>query len=702
VKRWSLVCVALALVASSLPAAAQPRVRPVPPSGTRTKPPPKIKQQVPADAVTKLSARVGVGVARRLLETSGPSADRWRAFERLGAIGTPSALELLSKSLEPGGAAKSSEERLVAVRALARHAKHPDVRLSLVRVLAGVGAATSAESAQLEQLVRETAALALARSGSREAIELLGKSLRQEGPVAQAAAIGLEAHPPREIAPIIEARGAPTLTLVQLLGRLGDQRSFHGLRRIVKRGSPEVRAEAAVALTRLGDFETVAVARHWIEHDPSPALRLAAARILTMARDPGADAAISTLLREAGARSAALELALDAASPGLVAALERQLASHSQDADLILGAIGRAGGSRAAGVLARQLETPSHGATAAYALALCSGDPASDALERALTASSPLVRRNAARAGVLRRAALGDSVSGLEDALERLLKSTLAADRAAGAWGLAALDHDQARKLVQSSDPEVARAAARQAFVPAVAPAAARRLAREADAPTRTALAAGLAVPAAADEVPTSVLLALLDGGDAATPIAARALAARDTQELRPRVELLLASADPLVRASAALGLADSRQPSAIGLLEQSYRFETDPDVRHAVVSALSRRKERTGRRTLTLAAELDGDRRVREAARLALSGHRLSRLGSGTGTLWVALIPNQAGALVSGHAAELSTPGGLVLPLAADPDGAISLAGLPAGPVRLRLAAAGASGKASSEDGER
>jgi cellulose synthase operon protein C len=700
VRRWLLALVAASLTIS-LPVSAQPRARPAPPSAKRpAKSLPKIKQRGPSDVRARLSALAGVGAARRMLESSDSPAARQRALERLGAVGTSSALELLSKALEPGGAAKTSEERLIAVRALAPHAKNPDVRLALVRALAGVGAAAGAESEELEHLVRDTAALALARSGSREAVELLGKALRQEGPIAQAAAVGLEAHPPRELAPIVDARGAPTLTLVRLLGRLGDQRAFHGLRQIVKRGTPELRAEAAIALTELGDFETVAVARHWIEHEPSSALRRAGARILAMARDSHADAAIATLLGEKENRSAALELALEVASPGLVAALERQL-RQAGDAPAILAAIGRAGGERAAAVLALELDAPDRSATAAYALALCPGAAATEALERALGSSSALVRRNAARAGVLRHAALGVNVSGLEPALDRMLRSTDAADRAAGAWGRAVLDDDDARELIASGDPDVARAAARQAFAPAVARAAAKRLATEADSSTSTALASALAMSGAADEVPTSVLLALLDAGGAATPIAAHALSARDTEQLRPRVELLLASADPSVRASAVLGLAGSREPSAVGLLERSYRFEANPAVRHAVVSALSQRKERTRQRTLRLAATLDGDRSVREAARLALSGHRLARLGAGPGTLWVTLIPNRPGAPISGHAVELVTPPGVVLPLIPDPDGGVTLAGLPAGAVRLRLAADGISGKASSANGQ-
>jgi hypothetical protein len=698
-RRLAVAALALAFLGGTPPALAQvPHAHPPRPIPRQPKPKPKLKKPAPGEKRKPLMGLVGLGVAKRLLESSN-TAERQRGLERLGSVGTSGALEILTKSIEPGGAAKTSEERLIAVRALAARTDNADVRLALVRALAGVGAASGAESAELERLVRETAALALARSGRRESLELLSKALRQEGPVAEAAAIGLEAHPPADIAPLLESRGAPTLTFVRLLGRLGDQRAFHALRQVVKRGAPEVRAQAAVALTELGDFETVELARHWLGADAAPSMRIAAARILSMARAPGADKAIAGLLADDEHYAAGLELALDAALPGLVAPLERLLRAHAEDAGTILAAIGRSGGTAASEALVRQLPSPTHGALAAYALALTPGDAAEAAIERALAAEAPTVRRNAARAAVLRRRALSQSVSGTDAALERLLASADPSDRAAGAWGRALLDESAARALIGSKDPHVARAVARQAFSPALARTAAARLAKDGGGELRSALASSLAVPRAASEVPTAVLIALVDDAGAATPIAAQALAARDSLELRQRIEPLLGSADALVRASVALGLAESREPSAVGLLERAYRFEVNTGVRHAIVVSLSRRRERSRSRLLSLAAHLDGDRGVREAARVALSGHRLPLLARGRGTLWLSLVQNEPGAALE-HDAQVATSVGAVLPLGADPDGAVTVFGLPPGPVRLRLAARARSDKASDEHG--
>jgi hypothetical protein len=428
-------------------------------------------------------------------------------------------------------------------------------------------------------------------------------------------------------------------------------------------------------------------------------MRMAAARILSMARAPGADKAISALIADDDRYAAGLELALDAALPGVVPALEKALRTHPEDAGRILAAIGRAGGDRAADALSREVSKPTHGALAAYALALAPGDAPGDAIERLLASESATVRRHAARASVLRQRALGQSVSGIDATLERLLASSDAADRAAGAWGRAVLDPGAARTLLASKDPDIVRATARQAFLPALAETAAQRLAGEKDPALAGALATSLAQPSAADDVPTSVLVTLVDEAGAATPIAAQALAMRDSQELRQRIEPLLGSADALVRASVALGLSESKEPSAVGLLERAYRFEVSPGVRHAIVTSLSRRRERSRLRALSLAADLDGDRTAREAARLALSGHRLPLLGRGHGTLWLSLVQNEPGTAIE-HAAELATTPGVVLPLGADPDGAVTVHGLAPGPVQLRLAAAARSGKASVEHG--
>jgi len=340
---------------------------------------------------------------------------------------------------------------------------------------------------------------------------------------------------------------------------------------------------------------------------------------------------------------------------------------------------------------------PQHASLAAYALARCAGDGARAQLAAALGSAS--TRRLAARAAVVRRLALGEGVPGDTRALEALLASKSPADRAAGAWGLAALDASTAERLLGSSDPVVVRAAARAgAWKPRVASVAATRLAREKDPATRVALAASLAIPDAEFHVPTHVLVELIDSGSAAAPLAVRALAARDSEALRPRIAALLESGDALIRVHAALGLGDSQRPSAVGLLSRVYRFEPSAQVRYAIVIALSRLAH--SGRTLGLAARLDGNSRVRGAAKRALAGRRLYGLAPGSAVLWLALAPSGPGqeSAVRSATVQLVTASGLALPAVPDPDGLLLAAGLPAGPVELRVAAPALRDKADAQ----
>lgn len=640
-----------------------------------------------------LSSHVGVAVASRELGSSDPT-ERRRGIERLGALGSPRALDMLVTLLGSDRITLDSRDLLVAVRALAPYAAVPEARQALVRLMGRSLAHDAGRADPLLNWVRRSAAAALAASQTRPALEALGEALRQNGPAADAALAGLLAHPPRDLSPVLQARGMPTVTLVRALARLGDQRAFGVLRSIVRRAAPRVRAEAAVALTELGDLETVQLAHYWLAHKVPTAERIAAARILARTHAPGAGAALSSLLASTATESVGLELALHAPHPELVNRLAALL-GHADENDVprILAAIGRAGGARAARVLARALAQPKRAAAAAYVLALAPGRAARDVIQRALKV--PATRRDAARAGVMRHVALGDAPNGLEDALERLLASRQAADRAAGAWGEAVLDATRCAELLGSHDAQLVRAAARAALDARSARIAADRLTTEKDPTTRNALAIALEYRAAQNRVPTARLLELIDDGGAAMPLAAQAIAARDDTTLRPRIASLLSSGDPLVRAATALGLGASTQPSAVGLLENAYRFEPNANVRRAIVVALSHSDRRS--RTLRLAADLDGSAEVREPARRALAGETLVARTGGSSTFWMSLVEN---APKAGHARRalsvvLMTPGGLALPLVADPDGLVTVAGFGRGPVRLRLAPGGDSDKA-------
>ncbi len=689
--RSTFVTVALAVLFSAAPARTQSRRRtPVP-----TLPPPA--HEAPtlrpprAEESASLAKRVGVGRAEVLLR-SEVASDRERGLERLGAEPTTRALEALARALEPGGAAQTARERLTAVRGLAASAGEAEVRLALLRVMSGASGQGAGESADpLEKAVRDAAALALSRSGSPEAFAALGKALRQEGAMGEAAALAVEAHPPTDVAPLLAARGTPTPALARALGAIGDQRAFHALRDYVKRGSVALRAESALALTRLGALETVALGRHWFAHETDPVLRVAGATILASTRDPGAGAALRTLLEDPELSGAALDLALSAPNPELVPVLRGRLAgAEPEQLPRLLAAISRAGGSAAAAALSAELARPDHAAFAAHALAACPGDEARVALERALGVAA--TRRLAARAAVLREVMLDESVSGIGSVLQSLLVSPEAADRAAGAWGLAVLDPRRGAELIGSADQAVVRAAARAALPGShIAQVAADRLRRERDATTRAALAIALADPAARARVPTAVLLELIEQGGVEAPLAALSLASRDEPDLRSQVIALLTSSDAVLRAHTALGLGASPEPDAVGLLENAYRFEPDALVRHAVVTALSQRTEPVRRRTLGLAAALDGDRRVREAAKLAGRGVRLGAASTADGALWLILAATAASGTGAGAWSALaSLPGGIALPLVADPDGLVAVARLPRGAVSVRIGRAG------------
>jgi HEAT repeat protein len=633
-----------------------------------------------------LRARVGIGAAESLAASDALS-ERLRGLERLGTIGTPRAVLRLVRALEPGGSAKAPEERLTAVRELAIHTDDPTARRALARVLGGHSAPSSTDApSDLDALAERTAALALARSASPDALASLGKALESSGRAAAAAGAALVAHPPDDLAAVLAAARVPSLALVKALDELGDQRSFDTLRELVRIGTPEVRAAAAVALTRLGDYETVELSRRWVTGNEPPVLHLAGARILAMAHAADAPRAIAGLLRDPSTLSAGVALALEAPNEALVPELSRLLATASGErADDLVAAIGRAGGKRAAGLLGSLLSDRSVGPIAAYQLARMPGDDASRLIARGL--GSPTTRRLAARAGTVRMLLTGERVESLARVLEDLVRSKDAADRAAGAAGLSVLDPDRTEAFLESTDDAVVRAAASCLLLASteVAIHVAERLLDPARGDTRTALALALAVPGAAARAPTAALLALVDGGGPAAPLAALALGARDAANERERLDELQTSSDPSIRAHVALGLGASTESDAGGRLEASYRLETDASVRAAIIRALSARNEPARRRLLARAQALDPDADVRAAAKA--SANRTAAV-AGRAVAWVPVVESGTDRPIAATVA-VEVPGGLVLPAAVPPDGLVVLSGLPPGPIVLRVAPA-------------
>jgi len=629
-----------------------------------------------------LRGRLGVEAARPLLRAE-PTELRQRAFERLGSTPSTAALGLLAHALEPGGEARNARERLVVVRALAGYANEEVARGALLRAMAGGEALDEPKDA----LVRETAALALARSRDPRSVELLSQALRQAGRTGETARIALVAHPPRKIQVLLSARGAPTESLVELLGELGDPEGAPLLETASRSALPALRAKALGALLRLDPRRAASVARE-LGGDRDARVRTESVRVLALTRAAEAGEKLAALASDPATASAALAIAIEARNPDLGPALARVHVAID-DRDAWLAALARSGGPEPLARLETALATADTRWAAAYALALSTDDAAEDILVRAL--GSPDRRGDAARALTLRAAAEISHVD-LDDALVALARSPKTSDRAAWAFALGVTAPQRGAELVNGADPVVVRAVARTATHPTVARACAERLVRESDPGLRGSLAIALALPEAADLVPNRVLVELVESRGAAAHLAANALAARDGEGLRPRLREFLESGDPVLRTHTALGLARSREASAVGLLADAYRFEVEPRVRRAIVTALGARSEPGRRRTLDLAKELDPDPEVRRLARAALGTEPATNTAATAaseprGTAWFKLPPPAPGPSDTMFVVETSA--GLALPLAPDPDGSVLLARLPEGGVRKRIAAA-------------
>ncbi len=74
------------------------------------------------------------------------------------------------------------------------------------------------------------------------------------------------------------------------------------LRQSVQSAASEVRAEAAVALARLGDTDTLELARHWLAHERGVEFRSAAARILLILHAADAGPAVASLFSQRATR----------------------------------------------------------------------------------------------------------------------------------------------------------------------------------------------------------------------------------------------------------------------------------------------------------------------------------------------------------------------------------------------------------------
>lgn len=643
-----------------------------------------------------LRERFGITHLMRLLQ-SASSAERRRGIERLAALGPGPALNRLTDFALERRTQLGAHEWLTLARSLAPHAGHDKSQLVLATLLhqgalkrtaideqrprEGIGP----DEVALLELARGTAALALAEEGGVAALGVLTQALRMDGPSAAAAALALEAHPPRRLELLLEVPGEPTAELARLLGSLGDQRAFHTLRAWVREESAEVRAAAAVALTELGHLETVPLARRWLG-EGSPVLHDAALRILMLTQDPAAERTLAARLSAGEVDARTEQHALQFPSAALARVALDRLSGAGSSETWWWTLLGRSGGRAAAERLEAALENRETAFVAAHALSRWAGPEGGVVLARALERElAPLLVTRAAAARARFRA---ERFEGLEARLRSLVRSASPSERAVGAWGLSLGGDRAALSELESNDEVRVLAAANNAlaFGDAVLERAAGLLAAAPPGRLRTALAFCLLRPSGRSAVTSELLRSLVAEAGLARPLALRALAARDEAQLRPLIQSYAQHPDPLLRAHVARGLGEGRQPSAIGLLTNRFEIETDEDVRHAIVCALSSRQGRAVTRTLELAARLDPSLRVRSAARLALGGMQLGDPPAGMELLWAELRSGGAAPDASGRGALLNVAPGLAFPVFGDPSGILVVAGVGARQLGIRL----------------
>jgi hypothetical protein len=667
----------------------------------RTQPP--IVVATPLGGTRELRAHFGVDIAARLVRSSDED-ERLRGLERAAELGSPQALALLGAALDTQtgaiGAARLDPRALVCVaRGLARATDQTNVRGWLGQILT-TGAQTRGLSREGDdpdgppriELAREIAALALASSDDPRGGEALLPIARGVGPGHDAATAALAAFPPRAAA---LGLANPTPAGLRLAALLGDLRSVDAVRAALKASEPAVRAAALVATGELGDLRSLDLVRAALgEHDAR--IRAAAAEALVLLGAADAPRAVEGLLADDATALAGVRLAERAQDSQVSKALAARVVASQNEAIRTAGvaALGRGANADATRALVALLAYPELAGDAANALGRSPSATAMAALEAA--AGAPATRRLAVRAYVVRAHVRGERSRALDAVIADLWRATEPVSRALGAFARVALGEARAVDLLGDKEPRVRRAAA-MATLAAPTREALDALVRqgtaETDEATRAVMDIGLLGGDADGRLTTTALLDRAESGGPGAPLAATALAQRTEDAPDPKVLALLRARDPLLRAHAARGLGASRAPSTAGYLAEAWAYEPNLAVRRALVLALAARTGDTASpsraRTLTLAARLDPDARVRWSAARALEGRPAElRRAPSPEVAWLR-VADAAGAAPGGvpFTGALVLADGVAVPIAFDDDGYALVLGVPPGEARLVLA---------------
>lgn len=608
--------------------------RPLRPLG----PVPPTVEAAPSSA---LGARFGVSAAQRLLASTDPD-ERLRGIARLGDDGSREAVEALVRAMDPGSpAVRDPRARLLAIRALARHASDEGPRGVLLRAMSE---ALPPDRTPTASLIGETAALGLARYGGTRGTEVLAAIVRQGGRLGDVASAALIAHPPPSLDALAGPKAPASAEVARLLGELGDLRATPWLRAVVRMDEPALRSAALLALAQLGDQEATVVSRAFARA-LDPRAKLAAARALSIVAPSEARPIVAELLAVPDARADALDLAERLGGGVLSAALAPLSASgpleQRRRAVMALGLSPARAGLTA---LVARLEPGDLLPSVVLSLGLARSDAVAVELGAALKddARRPLAYRVATVRALSLGEALPDDARGVGPEARAFV-------------ALARGDAAPTDAELQAS-PALASAVALGALARGPAALAALDAAFcRADGAAAHALAVVLLGESRA---PAAHLWALAESRGPASALAVFALAARDDADSRRRLDALASSPDPMLRAHALMGLARSTDPSRAGRIASAYEGERDPLVRRAIVRALRGAPGPAARAVLELARELDPDVEVRRAARA------VARAGGGSAELVTVV------GAAPGSALMVERPDGLALPVFVGPDG--------------------------------
>ena len=672
----------------------------------------------PADtANADFRGRFGMDVAMRLLRSTDAD-DRLRGLERAAATRTPEALSLLERAAASGlqgpqldGIARSDPRALlVVVQGLASWIDREPARAALEAVLrestqsftprnggAGTGkdpAADEADNLGRVLRARQEAAMALAASGNVSSLEALLAIGRSNGPGQAAALDALAAHPPATA--LLGGVALTTPPTIALAIEAGDLRSLGAILGAVHASDPALRAAAIAALGVAGDARVLDAARE-AGKDKEPRVRVAGADALAHLGAPEAAQAVETLVGDEVTARDGLRIAQNVQAEGVVKAAAARAAASAEPGlrGLALVALGRQTSPTAVTALEALAADPRLTGDALDALARSPSAAAMAAIEA--IAAAPATRRVGARAYFVRRMVRGERSPRGDALLEALAASGDGADRAVGLEALVALGERPLDRALEDRDARVRRAAAMAAGALGHAGKRAAvllaHLAVEPDETTREVMAVGLAAGDPDGAVPTGTLLDRAQAGGPDAPLAALALARRADEELSPKVDALLASHDPWMRAHVARGLGASAAPDAVGRLARAYTWEPSPEVRRTLVEALAVRGGQDAeapvrRQALELAASLEPDAVTRQAAQWALDGARSPVPPAGHEVAWLRIVAAEGARLPRDMTGTVTGADGMARPIAFDDDGYALVPGLPPGDVQLRLTA--------------